>query len=771
MITPPLENMDNRELIDHLSSPRLSSFDLIAQAGILEQLVELVLNEIPPHLDQKSSAYFRELKKRIEKTDTEEINVVVFGGGTGLSNIIGGDCRLDSWLKNPFNGLKHVFPRTKAIVCITDDGGSTGEIIKDFPFIALGDIRHVLLSAVQERLLIEKYNISNFQALEVVKSLSDLFNHRFATPPDSAETLVLQSGAQLQILPHEMEGKLWEILRYCFVDKKILRTMQRPQCLGNLIIMAEIVKNISATRPIQEIVHFSDDLVEPIYQTISDLGKLFGAGENAVLPCTVTPAQLRFLYTNGVEVSGEHKSSTAERGYPVERVTVDFSGSPLVSKEVVNEIAKADLLIMAPGSLYSSIIPVLQVPGLIDAVRNNTRAVKLLIANLWVQAGETDKSISDPERKFHISDMIRAYQRNLPGGIDGLFDKILCMSLKDVPASVIQNYAIEGKIPIYLDKDNLEQQGFETIECSFYSKSALLERQVIHHDPEIVAKTVKTLFAARDIISPPLHNRTDSESQSDPSESRIVSIPSVLHRKITKMIRKIPIEFAGKTHSLKAIEGLRDDFIDIIWSHKDIPVSHLQSISAITCVGTERWSRDQRYDNVFSFYDPENQHIVIRNDRFENRKKLEVALLIAIGQSLLGNYAADKTMIKIQHEDLVPGSVYKLVVRDQAERHCYFTDEELSNYLQLARMKQQSPTVYTRLVNGNEGFTPPGVLFGVMYAWYLDNRLASHIEYKMSVLKVQESGLIPEQSRVKKRRERLIAFFRNSVFGKVDKLV
>ena len=52
---------------------------------------------------------------------------------------------------------------------------------------------------------------------------------------------------------------------------------------------------------------------------------------------------------------------------------------------------------------------------------------------------------------------------------------------------------------------------------------------------------------------------------------------------------------------------------------------------------------------------------------------------------------------------------------------------------------------YTRLVNNGEGFTPPGLLMGLMYAWYIDNRFASHIEYKMSVMKINQTDLIPEQ--------------------------
>lgn len=126
---------------------------------------------------------------------------------------------------------------------------------------------------------------------------------------------------------------------------------------------------------------------------------------------------------------------------------MDFCGVVHVFDEIIRNIAEADILILAPGSLYSSIIPVFKVPGLAEAVRKNSKALKLLVSNLWVQAGETDLSIADPKRKFHVSDMIRAYERNIPGGIKDLFNEVLCLSLKDVPASVIQRYAVEGKKP------------------------------------------------------------------------------------------------------------------------------------------------------------------------------------------------------------------------------------------------------------------------------------------------------------------------------------
>ena len=73
-------------------------------------------------------------------------------------------------------------------------------------------------------------------------------------------------------------------------------------------------------------------------------------------------------------------------------------------------------------------------------------------------------------------------------------------------------------------------------------------------------------------------------------------------------------------------------------------------------------------------------------------------------------------------------------------------------------------THYTRLVNNQEGFTPPGLLMGLMYAWYVDNRFATHIEYKMSVMKINQTDLIPEQLKMVQRRREMIAFFKEIVF-------
>ncbi len=74
----------------------------------------------------------------------------------------------------------------------------------------------------------------------------------------------------------------------------------------------------------------------------------------------------------------------------------------------------------------------------------------------------------------------------------------------------------------------------------------------------------------------------------------------------------------------------------------------------------------------------------------------------------------------------------------------------LVEILKLARMQRMKSEdcIYTRLLNGIEGFTPPGLLFGLTYAWYLDNRFVDYVEYKMMLIRSEVSDLIPEQVRV-----------------------
>ncbi len=114
---------------------------------------------------------------------------------------------------------------------------------------------------------------------------------------------------------------------------------------------------------------------------------------------------------NEVRVAGESK--IPEAAGKVRRVWLEPNNPPAFPP-VLQAILNADLIVVGPGSLYTSLLPNLLVPDLMDAIRAS-RAVKIYVCNIATQAGETDL--------FTCSDHVRALEEHVGQGI---FDVVLC---------------------------------------------------------------------------------------------------------------------------------------------------------------------------------------------------------------------------------------------------------------------------------------------------------------------------------------------------------
>ncbi|MFA7382076.1 MAG: gluconeogenesis factor YvcK family protein [Desulfurivibrionaceae bacterium] len=739
------ETLSVNELISRLGEARFGLLDLLPEGDLAEKLIGLALSGVPP-APQGMTTELAYLNQALNGVETREVRVVVFGGGTGLSNLIGGDSRNPSWPGDPFQGLKEVFPQTRAVVCITDDGGSSGELLKDLPLIALGDIRHVLLSSLRQEKLQAQYDLDHREALLVCRELHRLFNHRFETPPSSPHGLLAEAEVNLAALPEGMGHGLATLVEALFTEPRLRPQLDRPHCLGNLLLAAAIL------------------LAKEELAGISLLAELIGANSEAVFPCTTTPARLKVLYGNGVLVSGEFKSGQARRGYPVDRVFVEFAAEPQAPPQVLAAIAEADILLFAPGSLFTSIVPILQVPGIAQAIRDNRGALKMLVANLWAQAGETDmahgngngEAQGDHRQRFHVSDLLAAYHRNIPGGVEDLFTQILVLGLRDIPGSILQRYALENKVPIYLDRDEVKAMGFSPVEARLFSQDDIEQRGVIQHDPASLAAAVRVMWAIRASLSGVVKYQFGGPGGGE----------AVLLDPLGQTASQRFAAFRERLRTLAIAEELQPALAGIFWRHGDIPLVHLDRVAGVVLLNREEWARAQEWDTILSFYDPADRMIKIREDIFAKPDQFEVGLLIALGQSLLGNYAGEKRRLPVERDGEALGYEFRLILRPEAERCCFFSPAELTRFLGLVRMRQAAgdPRLYTRLVNGDEGFTPPGLLFGLTYAWYLDNRHVGHVEYKMSISRMTACGLIPEQKRVAGRRQAMIDFFRTVVF-------
>mgnify|MGYP001407077068 CR=1 FL=1 len=735
------ETLSANDLISRMGDARFTLLDLLPEGDLAEKLIGLALSGVPP-APAGMATELACLTMALNGTETKDVRVVVFGGGTGLSNLIGGDSCNPLWPSDPFQGLKEVFPQTQAVVCITDDGGSTGELLKDLSLIALGDIRHVLLSSIRQQKLQEQYTLVGREALRVSAALHQLFNHRFETPPNSPHALLGDADVNLAALPEGMGQGLASLIEAIFSEPQLRMQLSRPHCLGNLLLAAAILGE-------------KEEMAG-----ISLLAELIGANAEAVLPCTTTPARLKVLYGNGVLVSGEFKSGHARRGYPVDRVFVEFAATPQAVPQVLAAIAEADIILFAPGSLFTSIVPILQVPGIAQAIRDNRQALKMLVANLWAQAGETDMAHGngngDHPQRFHVSDLLAAYHRNIPGGVKDLFAQILVLGLRDIPGSILQSYALENKVPIYLDRDKVRAMGFAPIEARLYAQADIEQRGVIQHDPASLAAAVRVMWAIRDSLG-------------EAEGCQLTGVGGGTEVLLDSQGQTASQRFAAireRLHTLAIGEELHPVLTEIFWRHGDIPLAHLEGVAGVVLLDREEWSRAQEWDTIFSFYDPADRLIKIRKEILPEPDQFEVGFLVALGQSLLGNYAEEKRRLPVERDGLPLGYEFRLVLRAEPERCCFFNPTELARFLDLVRMRQAAsdPRLYTRLVNGEEGFTPPGLIFGLTYAWYLDNRHVCHVEYKMSINRMMSCGLIPEQQRVAGRRQAMIDFFRTVVF-------
>ena len=140
-------------------------------------------------------------------------------------------------------------------------------------------------------------------------------------------------------------------------------------------------------------------------------------------------------------------------------------------------IAGADMIVLGPGSLYTSVIPNLLVPGVADAIRAS-RAVKVYVMNVMTQDGETEGYTA----AHHVRAMLRH-------GGEGLFQYVL-LNDRAIPAELIERYQTENAAPVVSDGSELRAMGLTPVFAPVASWSGGLVR----HDPAALADSLRTLF-------------------------------------------------------------------------------------------------------------------------------------------------------------------------------------------------------------------------------------------------------------------------------------
>ena len=138
------------------------------------------------------------------------------------------------------------------------------------------------------------------------------------------------------------------------------------------------------------------------------------------------------------------------------------------------------MLVLGPGSLYTSIIPNLLVDGIVDAIRQSD-ALKVYVANVMTQEGETEG--------YTAADHIQAIFQH---SAEGLFSLCLANS-SPIPPELAERYRAEGAEALTVDRERIAQMGIELVERPLASPSGDFAR----HDPDALASAVLDIYRAR----------------------------------------------------------------------------------------------------------------------------------------------------------------------------------------------------------------------------------------------------------------------------------
>ncbi|GAB63971.1 MAG: uridine diphosphate-N-acetylglucosamine-binding protein YvcK [Candidatus Jettenia sp.] len=258
----------------------------------------------------------------------------------------------------------------------------------------------------------------------------------------------------------EQERDLYQLFQYRF-NKGSLEGMS----LGNLLMAA------------------LTDITGSFEQAIKKASKILSI-RGKVLPSTLTNTHICAELEDGTKVEEEFNVRALGKA-PIKNVflkTKDVTPLP----EAVEEILKADIIVIGPGSLYTSLITNLLVSGIRNAIRDS-KAKKIYICNIVTQPGQTDH--------YKVSDHINAVVKYLG---DGVLDYVIVNN--NIPRKdILDKYQKEGAELALMDEGvynlNVNIKKADLIE-DINQKRILWEKQdLIRHDPDKLADSICRVYA------------------------------------------------------------------------------------------------------------------------------------------------------------------------------------------------------------------------------------------------------------------------------------
>jgi len=337
--------------------------------------------------------------KNLLERQSPSVRVVALGGGTGLSTMLRG---LKAHLaERGRHGSKPTISDLTAVVTVTDDGGSSGRLRREYKVLPPGDIRNCLVALSKDEHL-----------------LGELFQYRFP------------AGRGLA-----------------------------GHSFGNLFLTA--LTNSTGDFP---------KAVQVSAKVLAIRGRIF--------PSTAQNVTLEATLEDGTVVAGETNISRSRKRIKQVRL-VPRRVRPL--PEVLAALRHADLILVGPGSLYTSILPNLLVEEVAEVIAHS-RATCVYVANLMTQPGETEHySVAD-----HVRVIYEHTRRNL-------FD-FAVINRSAVSPALLRRYRAQGAEPVDPSLDGLDRMGLCYVTGDF-----LRQDGVVRHDETRLSNVLLAEFAKRRI--------------------------------------------------------------------------------------------------------------------------------------------------------------------------------------------------------------------------------------------------------------------------------
>ena len=204
------------------------------------------------------------------------------------------------------------------------------------------------------------------------------------------------------------------------------------------------------------------------------------AVQGQVIPATSIDVMLWAELEDGEKIFGESLISQSDK--PIARIGC-VPENPTALPTAIEAIKQSDLIILGPGSLYTSLLPNLLIPDIVEALINSN-APKIYISNLMTQPGETDG--------LGVYEHVKSIEKQLSifGVNKRIFNSILSQ-IEFEESPLVDYYRSRGAEPVLCDKNKLISEGYYVLQAPLYAKKI---RPTLRHDPRRLSRAVMYIY-------------------------------------------------------------------------------------------------------------------------------------------------------------------------------------------------------------------------------------------------------------------------------------